>query len=195
MAPYGHKRCLGITQFFLEKALMSQRASRVKKNSGNTFVLMATLNPKPLPISHFPIPCVLWYQWPFNIVYTLSEHSCKKKFEEAIKVGWRRVQASFSTLGGEDYLVSHFFPHKYHSSATLPHGWLGTAPSSFHHVLSQSVWPNWPPKWLGCFLATCGCWVSTFNTQHITLEVGVLRTCMWSSVPHTPSTPTPWVPI
>jgi hypothetical protein len=55
MAPYGHKRCLGITQFFLEKALLSQRASRVKKNSGNTFVLMATLNPKTLALFHiFP---------------------------------------------------------------------------------------------------------------------------------------------
>jgi hypothetical protein len=90
----------------------------------------------------------------------------RKSLKRQIKVGWRRVQASFGTWGC--YLVSHFFPHKYHSSATHPHGWMGTAPwSFFHHVLSQSVWPNWPPKWLGCLwpLVVVGFQLSILSTS------------------------------
>jgi hypothetical protein len=41
MAPYGHKRCVGITQFFLEKSINEPKGKQGKKECGNTFVLMA----------------------------------------------------------------------------------------------------------------------------------------------------------
>jgi hypothetical protein len=40
MAPYGHKRCLGITHFF-GKSINDPKGKHSKKECGNTYVLMA----------------------------------------------------------------------------------------------------------------------------------------------------------